>query len=331
MEYNPDEMYTGEELKDIVNRAILNLKFSDEAEKLYDPLRYILLSGGKRLRPVMSLMAANLFNDKVEPAILPAVGLEVFHNFTLVHDDIMDNADMRRNAPTVHRKWSLSQAILSGDVMAFVANECIAQAPVDVFPQVFREYNRIAIGVCTGQQLDMDFEKTGYVSMEDYSRMVELKTAVLIAGGMKIGAIIGGAGVKDADNIYSFGRNLGMAFQVQDDLLDTYGDPKIFGKNIGGDIVANKKTVLLIKAMELASGERRKKLLSLIAEKEFDPQVKIESVKEIYNDLGIMNFAEEMANSYLEEAFTSISNLDIDETRKEPLIFLGMDLTGRNR
>jgi len=324
-------MYTGEELKDIVNRAILNLNFGDEAEKLYDPLRYILFSGGKRLRPVMSLMAANLFSDKVEAAILPAVGLEVFHNFTLVHDDIMDNADMRRNAPTVHKKWSLNQAILSGDVMAFVANECIGHAPADVFPQVFKEYNRIAIGVCTGQQLDMDFEKTSYVSLAEYTRMVELKTALLIAGGMKIGAIIGGASGKDADNIYSFGLNLGMAFQVQDDLLDTYGDPKIFGKNIGGDIVANKKTILLIKAMEKATGERRKKLQSLIAENDFDPQDKIRAVKEIYNDLGILEFAEEMANSYLEEAFTSISSLEVDETRKEPLIFMGMDLTGRNR
>jgi geranylgeranyl diphosphate synthase type II len=323
-------MYTQDELKDIVNRAILNLKLGDEAERLYEPIKYILFSGGKRLRPVMSLMAANLFIDKVEPAIMPAVGLEVFHNFTLIHDDIMDNADLRRNAPTVHKKWSQSQAILSGDVMAFIANDCISHAPVEVFPQVFREYNRVAIGVCTGQQLDMDFEKTSYVSLHDYNRMVELKTAVLIAGGMKIGAIIGGASNKDADNIYSFGRNLGMAFQVQDDLLDTYGDPKVFGKNIGGDIIANKKTFLLIKALELASGEKRKKLHSLLSEKEFDPLVKIESVKEIYDDLHILDFAEEIANRYLEEAFTSISNLEVDESRKEPLVFLGMNLAGRN-
>lgn len=324
-------MYNTEELKDIINRAILNLNFSDEAARLYEPIKYILLSGGKRLRPVMSLMAANLFSDKVDQAILPAVGLEVFHNFTLVHDDIMDNADMRRNAQTVHRKWNLNQAILSGDVMAFVANECISYTPAEFFPAVFREYNRVAIGVCTGQQLDMDFEKTGYVSMDEYTRMVELKTAILIAGGMKIGAIIGGAGAMDAEKIYSFGLNLGMAFQVQDDLLDTYGDPKIFGKNIGGDIIANKKTVLLIKALELASGEKRNRLQALLAGKNIDPLVKVESVKEIYDDLGIREFVEELANGYLDLAFKSIESLETDPARKEPLICLGKELAGRDR
>lgn len=324
-------MYTREELKNIVNRAILNLTFDDEAARLYDPVRYILSGGGKRLRPVMSLMAANIFSEKVEPAILPAVGLEIFHNFTLVHDDIMDNSDMRRNAQTVHRKWNLSQAILSGDVMAFIANECIAQSPGSVFHRVFQVYNRIATGVCTGQQMDMDFEKTTFVSMDNYIRMVELKTAILIAGGMKIGAIIGGASDRDADIVYAYGRNLGLAFQVQDDLLDTYGDPKIFGKKIGGDIISNKKTVLLIKALENASGEKLKRLQNLLTLKDFDPDEKIASVREIYDELGIKESAEVMANKYIEDAFSNFERLEIDASRKEPLVSLGRELVGRSR
>lgn len=324
-------MYTREDLKDIVNRAILNISFDDEAARLYEPVKYILSSGGKRLRPVMCLMATNIFSDKVEQAIIPSVALEVFHNFTLVHDDIMDNADMRRNNPTVHKKWSSNQAMLSGDVMAFVANECIAQTPHALFPRVFQVYNRIAIGVCTGQQLDLDFEKTTYVSFEDYTRMVELKTAVLIAGGMKIGAIIGGASEKEADIIYSFGRNLGLAFQVQDDLLDAYGDPKVFGKKPGGDIVSNKKTVLLIRALEQASGDRLKSLQNLMAMKEFDPAEKVASVIAIYDELGIREYAADLAKRYMEEAFSSFDRLEVDPSRKEPLKSLASDLVARNR
>jgi geranylgeranyl diphosphate synthase type II len=324
-------MYTREELKDIVNRAIQNLSFDEESARLFEPVKYILSSGGKRLRPVMALMACNMFSDKVDSAILPAVGLEVFHNFTLVHDDIMDNADLRRGAATVHNKWNLSQAILSGDVMAFVANECIANAPSALFPKVFQTYNKIAIGVCAGQQLDMDFEKATYVSMDDYLRMVELKTAILIAGGLKIGAIIGGAGEREIDNIYSFGRNLGLAFQVQDDLLDAYGDPKIFGKKIGGDIVANKKTLLLIKAQELASGETLKRLQSLISEKEFAPEEKIASVMEIYDNLAIRPFAEKMAQEYIDKAFSSFGKLEANIARKAPITELATEMVGRKR
>ena len=248
-------MYNQEELKDIVDKAIVNLSYNTEAINLIDPVKYILSIGGKRLRPVLALMACNLFSDKIDEAIIPATGIEVFHNFTLVHDDIMDQAPVRRNFPTIHNKWNINQAVLSGDVMAFVTNECFLQSPPACMLKVFRVFNKAAIEVCVGQQLDIDFEKAIIVSHDEYIRMIELKTAVLLAASVKIGAIIGGAKDKDSELIYEFGRNLGLAFQIQDDLLDTYGDVKVFGKTPGGDIISNKKTFLLVKALEIASGK----------------------------------------------------------------------------
>ena len=322
-------MYTQEELKAIVNRAILNLPFEEEGEKLYEPVRYILSMGGKRLRPVMTLMACNVFSDSVDRAIKPAIGLEVFHNFTLVHDDIMDSAPLRRGSATVHTRWNSNQAILSGDVMAFVANDCIAASPPAVLPEVLKIYNRVAREVCIGQQLDMDFETTPYVSHEEYLRMVELKTAVLIAGALRIGALIGGAGQTDCDLLHSFGLNLGLAFQVQDDILDSFGDPGKFGKSIGGDIVANKKTLLLIKAFEMASGETLRKLQSLISQKEFVPEEKIASVVEIYNELGIREWADNMAARYIDRAYISLDSVTAPASRREVLSELASSLTGR--
>ncbi|MBK7711312.1 MAG: polyprenyl synthetase family protein [Bacteroidales bacterium] len=234
-------MYNQSELKKIVDEVILNLSYNTEAEKLIDPVKYILSIGGKRLRPILSLMSLNLFCDNIDDGIMPATGLEVFHNFTLVHDDIMDQAPVRRSFPTVHTKWDINQAVLSGDVMAFIANECFLQAPSDCLAKVFRVFNKAAIDVCVGQQLDIDFEKSKLITQQEYLRMIELKTAVLLAASAKIGAIIGKAADKDAELLYEFGRNLGLAFQIQDDLLDIYGDTKVFGKIAGGDIVANKK------------------------------------------------------------------------------------------
>ncbi|MBS0010475.1 MAG: polyprenyl synthetase family protein [Bacteroidales bacterium] len=326
-------MYSRDELKDVVNRAILNLSFDDETPRLFEPVKYILSTGGKRIRPVMVLMACNMFSDKIDHAILPAVSLEIFHNFTLVHDDIMDNAEVRRNAPSVHSKWNLNQAILSGDVMAFMANECLSQAPAALFPAIFRIYNRIAVEVCKGQQLDMDFEKINWVSIDDYLRMVELKTSVLIAGGMKIGALLGGAGDKDADSVYAFGRNLGLAFQVQDDILDTWGNPALFGKKRGGDIVANKKTLLMIKALELSSGETLKKIQKLISGKngDIDPDTKVNEIISIYEELGVREFAETRANEFITRAYESLDNLSVDASRKKEMITLASSMTGRNR
>lgn len=322
-------MQTKEELSDLINKAITSLPYDNEAYRLIEPVKYILSMGGKRLRPLLTLMACNMFSDKPEEALMPAIGLEVFHNFTLVHDDIMDNADVRRNQPTVHRKWSLSQAILSGDVMAFIANECIAQTPPGLLPRVLRLYNRTATEVCVGQQLDMDYERRTFVTQDQYLRMVELKTAVLIAACMKTGAITGGASDRDADMMYESGRNLGLAFQIQDDILDVYSDSTRFGKATGGDIVSNKKTFLLIKALELSTGSQKKSLNELLAMKEFDPAEKISAVVAIYNTLGIKELAESLAGSYIEKTFGYLNEVSVKPERREVIIQMVTSLIGR--
>lgn len=324
-------MFTREELKSIVNKAILNISYEADADHLYEPVKYILSIGGKRLRPIMTLMSCNLFSDSIDSAIVPAVGLEVFHNFTLVHDDIMDNSSMRRGTETVHTRWNNNQAILSGDVMAFVANDCISQAPPAIMPNVLKVYNRLAREVCIGQQMDMDFETTPYVTHQEYLRMVELKTAVLIAGSLRIGAMIGGANTTESELLSSFGLNLGLAFQVQDDILDTFGDPLIFGKKIGGDIVANKKTLLLIKAFELASGATLKKLQSLVSEKDFEGEEKIKAVIEIYNDLNIQAWATDLARQYTDRAYISLDSVVLNPSRKDALQTLASELVVRNK
>lgn len=286
--------------------------------------------GGKRLRPVLALMSCNLFTDKIDDAILPATGLEVFHNFTLVHDDIMDQALVRRNSPTVHIKWNTNQAILSGDVMAFIANECILQSPPGKLLKVFREFNRAAVEVCIGQQLDMDYEKTPMITQAEYLRMIELKTAALVAASMKIGALIGGESEKDAEILYESGINLGLAFQIQDDLLDIWGEMKLFGKKSGGDILANKKTYPFIRALELASGEQLRHLQELYSpEKEYDPEVKVTSVKNIYENLYIREKTETLANDYISNAFALLDKVSVDNTRKKELVKLTCSLIGR--
>ena len=324
-------MYTVEELKGFVNKAISEIVFNNEDNRLYEPVKYIMSAGGKRLRPVMALMACNLYRENVDSAILPAIGLEVFHNFTLVHDDIMDGASIRRGSPTVHEKWDMNQAILSGDVMAFIANDCISQAPGNVFPEVIKVFNKAAIDVCRGQQFDMDFEKTTFVSHNDYLVMVELKTAVLIAASLKIGGIIGGAGRNDAERLYSFGKNLGLAFQMQDDLLDAYGDPAIFGKKTGGDIVSNKKTILLIRALELANTGQLKVLHDQLALAEFDPDEKIQKVKTIFDELKVGTYAESIASELIEQAFYSLNSLEVDTAQKEILNRFALEMIGRIR
>jgi geranylgeranyl diphosphate synthase type II len=323
-------MYNHTKLKDIIDRAILNLSYNTEAPRLTDPVKYILSMGGKRLRPVLALMSCNLFTDKIDDAILPATGLEVFHNFTLVHDDIMDQALVRRNSPTVHTKWNTNQAILSGDVMAFIANECILQSPPGKLLKVFREFNRAAVEVCIGQQLDMDYEKTPMITQAEYLRMIELKTAALVAASMKIGALIGGESEKDAEILYESGINLGLAFQIQDDLLDIWGEMKLFGKKSGGDILANKKTYPFIRALELASGEQLRHLQELYSpEKEYDPEVKVTSVKSIYENLYIREKTEALANDYISNAFALLDKVSVDNTRKKELVKLTCSLIGR--
>ena len=323
-------MFTQSELKKMVNKAILNLSYNEEAEKLNDPVKYILSIGGKRLRPVLALMACNLYSDKIDEAVIPATGLEVFHNFTLVHDDIMDNAPVRRNVPTVHSKWNINQAVLSGDVMAFIANECFLQTPSRFLIKVFKVFNKAAIEVCVGQQLDIDFEKAAIVSIEEYLRMIELKTAALLAASAKIGAIIGGADDKDSELLYEFGRNLGMAFQIQDDLLDIYGDIKVFGKIMGGDIISNKKTFMLVKALEIASFEQARQIHELFSLKDFDPDTKVKKVVSIYDQLNIKSISESLASDYINSAFELLERLDAPKERKMELSGIANSLIGRN-
>jgi len=324
-------MYTQADLKKLVNKAILNLSYNEEAEKLNDPVKYILSIGGKRLRPVLALMACNLFSDKIDEAIIPATGLEVFHNFTLVHDDIMDHAPVRRNLPTVHSKWNLNQAVLSGDVMAFIANECFLQTPPLCLLKVFKVFNKTAVEVCVGQQLDIDFEKATVVSQEEYLRMIELKTAALMAASAKIGSIIGGADDKDSELLYEFGRNLGLAFQIQDDLLDIYGDVKVFGKTPGGDIVSNKKTFLLVKALEAASGKQLKQLQELLTAKKFDPEIKVKKVIDLYDQLNIKDITVKVANNYINKAFSLLGEIGVAKERKSELTSLANSLIGRDK
>jgi geranylgeranyl diphosphate synthase type II len=324
-------MFNSDYLRELSDKVITNLAVPPEAGKLFEPVRYILSLGGKRLRPVMCLMACNLFNDKIDDAVMPAVGIEVFHNFTLVHDDIIDKADLRRGSPTVHSKWGSDQAVLSGDVMAFVATECIGQAPDRVLARTLKLFNKTAIEVCTGQQLDIDYEKKGLVTEAEYIRMIELKTAVLIAASLKIGAIIGDASEKDQDLLYEFGRSLGLAFQIQDDVLDTYGDTRMFGKKTGSDIVANKKTYLLVKALEMAGGEKLRRLRKLLETRDADPNEKIQEMKAVFDELEIRLQAENLAYDYFNRAFESLDQVGVKSERKNEMKQLAVNLIGRAR
>lgn len=322
-------MFASDYLRELSDKAVASLAGTPEAGKLFEPIRYIMSIGGKRLRPVMCLMACNIFRDKIDEAVMPAVGIEVFHNFTLIHDDIIDKAEVRRGSPTVHTKWGADQAILSGDVMAFVAVECIGQAPEKALPKALKLFNRTAIEVCTGQQLDLDYEKKGVVSEAEYLRMIELKTAVLVAASLKLGAIIADAPEKDQDLLYEFGRCLGIAFQIQDDVLDTYGDTKMFGKKTGSDIVANKKTYLLVKALELAGGSKLTRLRKILGPGDLDPEEKVREVRAIYDELEVRLQAENLAYDYFNRAFQALDQVAVNAERKNELKQLAVNLIGR--
>lgn len=322
-------MHTTEELQQILEKAIQNLKFPNEPKQLYDPITYIINIGGKRIRPLLVLMATELFGKDAHDSIDAAMAIEVFHNFTLVHDDIMDNAPLRRGKVTVHEKWSINTAILSGDVMMVEANKNLAKVNPTFLRDVLNTFNATAQGVCEGQQLDMEFEDRDDVSIEEYINMIRLKTAVLLGGALKLGAIIAGASEKDADLIYQFGENIGIAFQLQDDILDVYADPEKFGKQVGGDIIANKKTFLLLKAFELAEGENRSSLDSWTAHREFDSKEKVETIKQVYNTLDIQNIAKESMNDYLEKALHVFSQITASDEAKFNLLTLTNQLMAR--
>lgn len=306
------------ELQQIINKAIANSQYPATPKELYEPINYIMDLGGKRMRPVLLLMAFNLFNDDLDKAINPALAIEVFHNFTLMHDDFMDNAPLRRNMPTVHNKWSNSAAILSGDVMLIEAYKLIMQVESSVLPEVLTIFNNTAVGVCEGQQIDMNFEKLEQVKISEYINMIRLKTAVLLGGALKIGARISNSSAEAANHLYEFGVNIGIAFQLQDDILDVYGDPEKFGKQVGGDIISNKKTFMLIKAKELASGEIAQSLTNWLAVAD-NPQQKVTEVTKIYDQLNVKKLAEREMAGYAENAIKCMEQLDVAEFKKDIL------------
>ena len=312
-----------------------NLKFTAEPAGLYDPLRYMMEIGGKRIRPRLCLTTYSLFKDKFCEEILdPASAIEVFHSFTLIHDDIMDKADVRRGVPTVYRKWDENTAILSGDVMSIESYKLIAKAPVSVLPQVLNLFSQTAAEVCEGQQYDMDFENMQHVPMDAYMKMIGLKTAVLIACAAKMGAIIGGASQEQCELLYKYGYDLGLAFQVADDWLDTFGDPKVFGKAIGGDILNNKKTWLMIKALEKASDSEKVALhhaMEMPLETEQEKAEKIAAVINIYEALGIKEDAKPEIVRLHEQAMGYIAQLGLSEEAITPLRNYATALIGRNK
>lgn len=308
-------MLSFKEIQEKIEREIGQLEFDCPPKSLYEPITYILSLGGKRIRPALVLMAYNLYREDVEKAIRPAIGLEVFHNFTLLHDDLMDQADKRRNKPTVHKVWNANTAILSGDAMLIAAYQLIGETAPEHLKEVLDLFTRTALEICGGQQYDMEFESRMDVSEEEYLEMIRLKTAVLLACSLKTGAILGGASREDAENLYRFGINIGLAFQLQDDLLDVYGDTKTFGKNIGGDILCNKKTFLLINALRRAEGEQKAQLEHWIARKDFDAAEKIAVVTNIYNVLGLKELSEAKMQTYYAEGMKNLAALSVSEER----------------
>lgn len=305
--------------------------FGAQPTELYEPILYILSLGGKRLRPVLTLMSCQLFDEAFDKAIFPALGIEVFHNFTLLHDDIMDNAPIRRGKQTVHEKWNSNVAILSGDVMLVKAYDLFLNYNGVDLNKILQEFNKTATEVCEGQQYDMNFEIRDDVTEEEYIEMIRLKTAVLLACALKIGAIAGGADDKSADKLYDFGINVGLGFQLKDDLLDVYADKNKFGKQVGGDIISNKKTYLLIKALELASGKIKNELINWLNKETFDAEEKVKAVTEIYDRLGIKELTERKMNTYFEKGIDIFNGLNIDEQKKAPLMEVVTKLIDREK
>jgi geranylgeranyl diphosphate synthase type II len=318
-------MYTIKELQKLIseeiNREIIRLN-EKEPKNLYGPIAYTLAMGGKRLRPVMVLLACNLFTDEIEKAFPAALAIEVFHNFTLLHDDIMDHADLRRNAPSVHIKYNENIAILSGDAMSIMAYNYLQKSESDNLAGMIELFSQTALEVCEGQQFDMDFETRSNVSIPEYLNMIRLKTAVLLACSLKMGALAANAPERTADLLYVFGLDLGIAFQLQDDLLDVFADQDKFGKKIGNDIVSNKKTFLLLKALECVDDPTKKELLEWISQKEFLPEKKIEAVKLIYSKLKIKEITENAIEDFYQSALNVWNEIELAKETKDQLLIL---------
>ena len=302
-----------------INDYIKNLPLDREPHGLYEPIEYVLSLGGKRIRPMLMLMAYELWKDDSEKILPQAVALETFHNFTLLHDDVMDNADVRRCKPTVHKKWNENTAILSGDNMLVLAFKWMQQCPSGKMPAVLGVFTDTAIEIDEGQQLDIDFEERDDVREEEYIDMIRLKTSVLLACAVKIGAIMADAPKEDAENIYKFGEAIGLSFQLQDDYLDVYGNPEVFGKAIGGDITSNKKTYMLINALNKAEGAEKKELEQWIGAKDFDRDEKVKAVTRIYNSLGIDKMAKAKMEQYYNDAIAFLDKINVPESRKQAL------------
>lgn len=305
-----------------IEQAIKESKYGSNPKELYDPIEYIMSLGGKRMRPILVMIACDLFDGDTNKALHPALAIEIFHNFTLVHDDIMDKAPLRRNKETVHMKWNDNIAILSGDAMMVKAYQEICKAEPAQLPELLTIFNDTALKVCEGQQMDMNYESLLKVSIPQYIKMIELKTAVLLAGALKIGALIGGAREEDAQHLYDFGKHIGIAFQLQDDILDVYANADKFGKQKGGDIIANKKTFLLLKAMEMAENNRymKEELQQWIAAPQFDPNEKVEAVTNIYNFLNVKELARNEMQKQYEFGISALKKIPANEEKKQALV-----------
>lgn len=309
-------MLTLNQLSERFNAALLKEAFTGNPPELYEPIVYTLNLGGKRLRPVMMLQACTLFDGNLDEAMPAAIGIELFHNFTLLHDDIMDQAPLRRGKPSVYVKWDTNTAILSGDTMFAIAYDYVADTNKDILPEVIRVFTQTAAKVCEGQQFDINYESQDNITIEEYLNMIRLKTAVLFGASLKIGAIIGGAGQKDKELISEFGNNLGMAFQLMDDLLDTYGDEVKFGKKIGGDIIINKKTYLYLKAFELAQGKDLDELNYLFKTSGIKDDEKIDRVIAVFNKLKVRTYVEKEMERYYQKAKENLRAISVSEDKK---------------
>ena len=324
-------MYTSDELLALVNDALDRLPYDRQPATLYDPIRYVLSIGGKRVRPVLTLLSYNLYREDPERIMMQALGLETYHNFTLLHDDLMDQADRRRGQLTVHKKWNANQAILSGDTMLLQAFERIEDCDVKHVKEVFQVFLQTALEIGEGQQLDVEFETRNDVTEDEYIEMIRLKTSVLLACAMKTGAILADATAQDIDLLYRFGEKLGLAFQLQDDLLDVYGDPEVFGKNIGGDITSNKKTYMLINAVNLANGSQRTELDRWIQATTFNREEKVRAVTAIYDQLGIRELCQRKMDTYYHEALDYLRQVSVAEERKQELRKYAAEMMKRER
>ena len=321
--------YSAQQLLGKVNAYLKQMPYSRPPKGLYEPIAYELDLGGKRVRPVLMLMGYNLYREDVDTILPQAAGLETYHNHTLLHDDVMDHADMRRGKPTVHNVWDENTAILSGDAMLILAYRLMAQCPADKLPQVLGIFTETTMEICEGQQWDMEFEKRMDVKVNEYVEMIRLKTSVLLAAALKIGACLAGAPEEDARKLYDFGMKMGLAFQLQDDWLDVYGDPKVFGKNIGGDILCNKKTYMLITALQQADDAQRAELEGWLSATNCEPAEKIAAVTRLYNKVGVGERCMERVEAYYNEGLAVLDSVALPAERKQVLKEFACSLMNR--